>query len=91
MITDKMSKDKYVMIGKLVKNAQACNEHSTNELLGMFQPLLNKYSCVNGKVNEDLKSELILNFIKCIKNFKVDDKYFLKKLREHKSQYIRNI
>lgn len=50
--------------------AQAGNEAATGQILEMFRPLLIKQSLVNGRFDEDLYQELVVEVLKCIRSFK---------------------
>lgn len=76
-------KERYSRIGLLLKNAQAKDEKSILNLLDMFDQLFIKYCYLNGELNEDLKSEIILTFLKCVKSFKINEEYFLRLYYEY--------
>lgn len=43
---------------------------ATEQILGMFRPMLLRYSLVNGRFDEDLYHELIVEALKCIHYFR---------------------
>lgn len=65
---------------ELVDKARTGDEESICELIRMYTPLIEKYSYLFGKKDEDLQGELLLAFIKCVKNFKLDESALLKEL-----------
>ncbi len=54
-----------------LEKAIAGDESAILELIGQYEPLINKYSRWSGKINDDLKQYIILRFLKSIKNFKI--------------------
>ena len=50
--------------------AQTGNEAATAQILEMFRPLIIKQSLVNGRFDEDLYQELVVEVLKCIRSFR---------------------
>ena len=46
------------------------DEKATGQVLEMYQPLLVKNALVNGVFDKDLYQELMLETLKCIRNFR---------------------
>ncbi len=40
------------------------------QIIEIYRPMLVRYSLVNGKFNEDLHQEILIETLKCIKSFK---------------------
>ena len=55
---------------ELLFQAKMGDEKATEQVLEMYQPLLVKNALVNGIFDEDLYQELMLETLKCIKNFR---------------------
>ena len=53
---------------KLLIKAQAGDNEAMTDILEMYMPLINKHSYVNGKLDEDLRQNIILEILKSIKN-----------------------
>lgn len=55
----------------LLECAKCGDEKSREEIFLLYQPLLYKYSMVNGVFSEDLFQEQSLTLIRCIEKFNV--------------------
>ena len=53
----------------LIKQAKKGNTRATFELILRFEPLINKYSKINGEFNQDCKDYIIEKLLKNIKKF----------------------
>ena len=53
---------------ELLIKAQAGDNETMTDILEMYMPLINKHSYVNGKLDEDLRQNIILEILKSIKN-----------------------
>jgi len=53
---------------ELLIKAQAGDNEAMTDILEMYMPLINKHSYVNGKLDEDLRQNIILEILKSIKN-----------------------
>lgn len=53
---------------ELLFKAQAGDNEAMTDILEMYMPLINKHSYVNGKLDEDLRQNIILEILKSIKN-----------------------
>lgn len=62
----------------LLFRAKEGNSDAVYKIIKLFDVMVNKYSYTSGRLDEDLHSELIISFIKCIKKFSVDETAFLK-------------
>ena len=71
------SAETFRCMADLIKKSQQGDSPATMELIDRFDPLFMKYSYIYGKMDEDLNSELKIAFIKCIKNFRVDEQAYL--------------
>lgn len=58
------------LLYELIKKAKKGNTRATFELILMFEPLINKYSIINGRFNQECKDYIIDTLLKQIKNFK---------------------
>ncbi|MDR3013389.1 MAG: helix-turn-helix domain-containing protein [Chitinispirillales bacterium] len=56
----------------LLEKAQSGDEQAVEYILREFDPLIRKYSYVNGMPDEDLLSELRQAALLCIRRFKCD-------------------
>ena len=56
---------------ELLIKAQAGDNEAMTDILEMYMPLINKHSYVNGKLDEDLRQNIILEILKSIKNIAV--------------------
>lgn len=56
----------------LIELAQTGNRDAEAELIIRYQPLINKYSRINGYVDEDCRQHLIIEFILAIRRFDLD-------------------
>ena len=53
---------------ELLIKAQAGDNEAMTDILEMYMPLINKHCYVNGKLDEDLRQNIILEILKSIKN-----------------------
>lgn len=53
----------------LIEAAQQGNERAMINLIQQFEPLIIKKSCLFGKLDEDCKQHLTLEFILAVRNF----------------------
>lgn len=53
---------------ELLIKAQAGDNEAMTDILEMYMPLINKHSYVNGKLDEDLRQNIILEILRSIKN-----------------------
>ena len=53
---------------ELLIKAQAGDNEAMTDILEMYMPLINKHSYLNGKLDEDLRQNIILEILKSIKN-----------------------
>ncbi|QQZ61230.1 helix-turn-helix domain-containing protein [Paenibacillus sonchi] len=56
----------------LIELAQSGNRDAEEELIFRYQPLINKYSRLNGYLDEDCKQHLTIEFILAIRRFDLD-------------------
>ena len=61
----KMSNEQFREI--LIRAQSGVNEAMT-DILEMYMPLINKHSYVNGKLDEDLRQNILMEIVKSIKN-----------------------
>ena len=61
----KMSNEQFREI--LIK-AQSGDNEAMTDILEMYMPLINKHSYVNGKLDEDLRQNILMEIVKSIKN-----------------------
>ena len=54
---------------EILVRAQAGDNETMTDILEMYMPLINKHSFVNGKLDEDLRQNILLQIVKSIKNF----------------------
>ena len=54
---------------EILVRAQAGDNEAMTDILEMYMPLINKHSFVNGKLDEDLRQNILLQSVKSIKNF----------------------
>ena len=55
---------------KILNRAKMNDKQAVEQILRMYHPLLVKNAMVNGKFEEDLYQELIVELLKCIQHFK---------------------
>lgn len=55
---------------ELLFRAKAGDMEAKSEIFFMYRPLLIKYALVNGRFDEDLYQELVVELMKCIKYFR---------------------
>ena len=53
----------------ILVRAQAGDNEAMTDILEMYIPLINKHSFVNGKLDEDLRQNILLQIVKSIKKF----------------------
>ena len=54
---------------EILVRAQAGDNEAMTDILEVYMPLINKHSFVNGKLDEDLRQNILLQIVKSIKNF----------------------
>ena len=54
---------------EILVRAQAGDNEAMTDILEMYIPLINKHSFVNGKLDEDLRQNILLQIVKSIKKF----------------------
>ena len=52
---------------ELLIQAQAGDNEAMTDILEMYMPLINKHSYVNGRLDEDLRQNILLEIVKSIK------------------------
>ncbi len=55
----------------ILKGAIAGNSNDVEKLIQLYMPLIEKYSYINGKYDEDLRQYILLAIVKNIKKFKI--------------------
>ncbi len=63
----KMSNEQF---RELLIKAQSGDNEAMTDILEMYMPLINKHSYVNGRLDEDLRQNILLEIVKSIKNIK---------------------
>ena len=53
---------------ELLIKAQAGDNEAMTDILEMYMPLINKHSYMNGRLDEDLRQNILLEIVKSIKN-----------------------
>ena len=53
----------------ILVRAQAGDNEAMTDILEIYMPLINKHSFVNGKLDEDLRQNILLQIVKSIKKF----------------------
>ena len=61
----KMSNEQF---RELLIRAQSGDNEAMTDILEMYMPLINKHSYVNGRLDEDLRQNILLEIVKSIKN-----------------------
>ena len=61
----KMTNEKF---REMLIKAQSGDNEAMTDILEMHMPLINKHSYVNGRLDEDLRQNIILEILKSIKN-----------------------
>ena len=56
---------------KLIEDAKNGKIMAVEELLEMYEPLINKYSYINGRLDDDLKQFLMLHILKRLPKFQI--------------------
>jgi len=62
----KMSNEKFQ---ELLLKAQSGDNEAMTDILEMYMPLINKHSYINGKLDEDLRQNILFEIVKSIKLF----------------------
>ena len=62
----KLSNNEFI---EILVRAQAGDNEAMTDILEMYMPLINKHSFVNGKLDEDLRQNILLQIVKSIKKF----------------------
>ncbi len=55
----------------MLKKALSGNQEELEKIILLYMPLINKYSYINGKIDEDLRQYIILRILNTIKKFKI--------------------
>ena len=58
------------LLYELIKKAKNGNMKATFEIILQFEPLINKYSTIDGVLSQECKDYIIDNLIKQIRKFK---------------------
>lgn len=53
----------------LIVKAQAGDNEAMTDILELYMPLINKHSFINGRLDEDLRQNILLEIVKSIKKF----------------------
>ena len=53
----------------LIVKAQAGDNEAMTDILELYMPLINKHSFVNGRLDEDLRQNILLEIVKSVKKF----------------------
>lgn len=53
----------------LIVKAQAGDNEAMTDILELYMPLINKHSFVNGRLDEDIRQNILLEIVKSIKKF----------------------
>lgn len=61
----KMSNEQF---REILIRAQSGDNEAMTDILEMYMPLINKHSYVNGKLDEDLRQNILMEIVKSIKN-----------------------
>ena len=62
----KMTNEKFI---ELLIRAQTGDNEAMTDILEQYMPLINKYSFINGNLDEDLRQNILLEIVKSIKKF----------------------
>lgn len=54
---------------EILVRAQTGDNEAMTDILELYMPLINKHSFVNGKLDEDLRQNILLQIVKSIKKF----------------------
>ena len=54
---------------EILVRAQTGDNEAMTDILELYMPLINKHSFVNGKLDEDLRQNILLEIVKSIKKF----------------------
>lgn len=55
---------------ELLFKAKQGEKQAIEKIMEMFQPMLLRNSLVNGRFDEELYQELLIEFLKCIRHFR---------------------
>ena len=55
----------------MLAGAIAGNEDDLAGLFAMYMPLINRHSCINGHLDEDLRQCILIEIFKSLGNFKI--------------------
>ncbi|WP_114300076.1 helix-turn-helix domain-containing protein [Anaerobacterium chartisolvens] len=72
-------------IRTLILQAKAGDQEAFNQLRDIFNPMIIKYSYLFGSKDEDLYSELIIAFIKCINKFEINEYFYINQFEAYLS------
>jgi hypothetical protein len=65
-------------IRKLIKNSKKGDKQTVCLIKDMFNNMIVKYSFLFGAVDEDLYSEQVIAFMKCVKRFEINEELYIK-------------
>ena len=54
---------------EILVRAQTGDNEAMTDILELYMPLINKHSFVNGKLDDDLRQNILLQIVKSIKKF----------------------
>ena len=66
-----MATEKNMSFKELIIEAQKGNNESITEIIEMYMQVVNKHSYIDGRIDEDLRQEILLKIIMNIGKFKV--------------------
>ena len=66
-----MATEKNMSFKELIIEAQKGNNESITEIIEMYMQVVNKHSYIDGRIDEDLRQEILLKIITNIGKFKV--------------------
>jgi len=62
---------KYVLFAEMLQKAILGDMDAVNEVLCLYEPLINYYSLIDGKYDEDCRQYIMEHLIKRISKFKI--------------------
>ena len=66
-----MATEKNISFKDLIIEAQKGNNEAMTEIIEMYMKVVNKHSYIDGRIDEDLRQEILLKIIMNIGKFKV--------------------
>ena len=66
-----MATEKNMSFKELIIEAQKWNNEAMTEIIEMYMQVVNKHSYIDGRIDEDLRQEILLKIIMNIGKFKV--------------------